>query len=226
MTTFPVSDLNRVKRMPKRGAYDAATIYPILDAGFLCHVGFTTADEAGAPQPFVIPTLYARADDTILLHGATTSRMIQHAAAGKPVCITVTHIDGIVMARSVFHHSINYRSAVVFGTGTLVEAETAKLDALAHFTERLMPGRWSDARLPTPIEMKATSVVAVTIESASAKIRVGDPGDDDEDIALPIWAGVLPLTLHAGTPIPAPNLPDGIAQPDYVGTYIAAKNGG
>lgn len=224
MTTFPVTTLNRVKRMPKRGAYDAETIYPILDAGFICHVGFSETDADGNVQPFVIPTLYARDGDTILLHGATTSRMMQYAAAGNPVCITVTHVDGIVMARSVFHHSINYRSAVVFGTGTLIEDEAAKMDALTRFTERLMPGRWADSRPPTPVEMKATSVVAVDIESASAKIRVGDPGDDEEDIELPIWAGVLPLSIHAGTPIPAPNLPDGIAVPEYLHTYIADKN--
>jgi nitroimidazol reductase NimA-like FMN-containing flavoprotein (pyridoxamine 5'-phosphate oxidase superfamily) len=224
MTTFPVSDLNRVKRIPKRGAYDADIIYPILDAGFVCHVAFNETDADGKVQLFVIPTLYARADETILLHGATTSRMIQHAAAGNRLCITVTHIDGIVMARSVFHHSINYRSAVVFGTGALLEDEDAKRAAMRAFTERLLPGRWDDSRPPNPVEMKATSIVAVTMESASAKVRTGDPGDDEDDIALPYWAGVLPLTVRAGDPIPAPNLHDGIAVPAYLSAYIAARN--
>ena len=167
----------------------------------------------------VIPTLHARDGDQILLHGATTSRLLRYAATGAPLCITVTLVDGLVLARSIFHHSINYRSAVLFGCGVLIEDEAAKLAALARFTEKLIPGRWDDARMPNAVELKATAVVAVTIESASAKIRTGPPKDDEEDYALSVWAGVLPLHQSVGEPLPDPAARTEIRVPDYIVNY-------
>jgi uncharacterized protein len=216
--SFPPTPRNQVKRLPKRGHYDRATIDPIIDAALICHVGFAQGE-----QPFVIPTLHAREGDDILLHGASTSRMIQHVATGAPVCITITHTDGIVLARSIFNHSINYRSAVLFGRGALVSDPDEKMDALERFTERLLPGRWADARPPSAQELKATGVVRVVIESASAKIRTGPPGDDADDVALPVWAGVLPLREAVGEPLPAPDMAQEIALPEYLRDYILAQ---
>jgi nitroimidazol reductase NimA-like FMN-containing flavoprotein (pyridoxamine 5'-phosphate oxidase superfamily) len=209
--TFAKTARNKVKRLPERGHYDAATIYPIIDAALICHVGFAIDG-----QPFVIPTLHARQGDTILLHGAKGSRMLRHIQSGGEVCITVTLVDGIVLARSVFHHSINYRSAVLFGTGALIEGEQARLQAMEAFTERLIPGRWQDARQPNALELKQTTIVAVPIASASAKLRSGPPGDEAEDYDLPVWAGVLPLQHIAGAPRPDPQLKPGIEVPDYI----------
>ena len=214
MTEFPQTVQNRVRRMPTRGAYDKATIYPIVDEALICHVGLIEAE-----QPVVIPTLHARDGDQILLHGATTSRLLRYAATGAPLCITVTLVDGLVLARSIFHHSINYRSAVLFGRGVLIEGEAAKLAALERFTEKLIPGRWDDARMPNAVELKATAVVAVTIESASAKIRTGPPKDDEEDYALAVWAGVLPLHQSVGEPLPDPAARTEIRVPDYIVNY-------
>lgn len=214
MTEFPKTDLNRVRRMPARGAYDQATIYPIVDDALICHVGLIEA-----AQPVVIPTLVARDGDQILLHGATTSRLLRYAATGAPLCIAVTHVDGLVLARSIFHHSVNYRSAVLFGRGTLIEEDEAKLAALARFTEKLIPGRWDDARVPNAVELKATAVIAVDIESASAKIRTGPPKDDEEDYALDVWAGVLPLHQTVGELLPDERLDPAIAAPTYLRTY-------
>jgi nitroimidazol reductase NimA-like FMN-containing flavoprotein (pyridoxamine 5'-phosphate oxidase superfamily) len=209
--TFPKTARNKVKRLPERGHYDAATIYPIVDAALICHVGFVLEG-----QPFVIPTLHARQDDTILLHGAKGSRLLRHIQSGGQVCITITHVDGIVLARSVFHHSINYRSAVLFGTGALIVDAQAQLQALEAFTERLIPGRWQDARQPNALELKQTMVIAVQIESASAKLRTGPPGDEAEDYDLPVWAGVLPLRQSAGAPLADPQLKPGVELPDYI----------
>ena len=211
MTEYKPTEISRVRRVPKRGFYDKETIYGIVDDALICHVGFV---EEG--RPFVIPTMHARRDDEILLHGATTSRLIRHVQAGNEVCLTMTHLDGIVLARSVFHHSLNYRSAVLFGRGYLVEGDEAMMAALELFTERLMPGRWADARSPNRKELKATAVVAVPIEMASAKVRSGPPGDDEEDYALPVWAGVLPIVQEVGTPEADGRLPEEIAVPDYV----------
>ena len=213
MSDFTKTDKNRVRRMPNRGAYDKATIYPIVDGALLCHVGLVRDGE-----PLVIPTLHARRGDEILLHGATTSHLMQHAAAGHPLCLTMTLVDGLVLARSVFHHSVNYRSAVLFGRGQLV-ADDQKMEYLTHFTEKLIPGRWEDVRAPNPQEFKATSIVAVTIESASAKVRTGPPKDDEEDYALPIWAGVLPIHQQTGALEADPALAEGIAVPDYLSRY-------
>lgn len=213
--SFDRTPLNTVKRLPERGRYDKETIYQILDSTFVCHVAFVQDN-----QPFIIPTLFARHEDEILLHGASTSRLLIHAAAGNALCIAVTLVDGIVLARSVFHHSINYRSAVVFGTGRLIDDPGAKLRAMEIFTEKLLPKRWADTRPPNPNEFKATAVIAVTIESASAKLRQAPPKDDEEDLALPHWAGVLPIIQTIGTPIPAPDLQEGILLPDYIAEYI------
>ncbi len=216
--SFAKSELNTVHRLPKRGAYDRETVFALLDAGLVCHVAFSMDG-----QPYIIPTLYARDEDAILLHGASTSRMLQHAETGAPLCIAVTHIDGLVLARSVFHHSVNYRSAVVFGCGRLVDDPAEKMAALERFTEKLLPGRWADTRSPDPNELKATSVIRVEIETASAKIRTGDPGDDEADLALPTWAGLLPMHTAFGNPIPAPNLASGIPLPDYLTAYLKEK---
>ena len=218
METFPKTNLNKVRRVPQRGHYDKETIYAIVDNALICHVGLV---ENG--RPFVIPTIHARQDDNILLHGATTSRMLKHIASGNDICITVTHLDGLVLARSVFHHSMNYRSAVLFGKGHLIEDPNAKMEALKVFTEKLIPGRWDDARIPNANEAKATHIVSIPIESASAKIRTGGPGDDDEDYALDIWAGVLPMHTTFGELTADDRLKAGVAVPDYLVDYAKGK---
>jgi uncharacterized protein len=216
MTHFPQTPANSVKRVPKRAAYDHETIYAIVDAALICHVGLVQDG-----RPFVIPTILARDEDALLIHGASTSRLMRHAAAGHELCLTVTHLDGLVLARSVFNHSMNYRSAVLFGRGHLIEEPAAKMAALERFTEKLIAGRWADARQPNATEMKATSIVAIPIESASAKVRVGPPGDEEEDVALPIWAGVLPIAPQFGAPIPAPNLAAEYPLPAYLAPFAA-----
>jgi nitroimidazol reductase NimA-like FMN-containing flavoprotein (pyridoxamine 5'-phosphate oxidase superfamily) len=216
--TFPKTTRNKVKRLPERGHYDTATIYPIVDAALICHVGFVLEG-----QPFVIPTLHARQGDTILLHGAKGSRLLRYVQTGGQVCITVTHVDGIVLARSVFHHSINYRSAVLFGKGAVIVDAQAQLQALEAFTERLIPGRWQDARPPNALELKQTTVVAVQIESASAKLRSGPPGDEADDLDLPVWAGVLPIRQVAGAPLADPQLRPGVELPDYIRDFDAGS---
>lgn len=191
---YTKTDRNRVRRIPKRGHYDKATIYPILDAGFICHIGFSVEG-----QPYVIPTSYGREGDVIYLHGSSKSRMMNRLDEGIPVCLTVTHLDGLVLARSAFHHSMNYRSAVVFGTAKeIYGAEKEK--ALLIISENILAGRWDEVRGPTEIELKATSVLRLEIESASAKIRTGPPGDEKADYELPIWAGVVPIKLEYGEP--------------------------
>lgn len=214
MSEFTKTSLNQINRLPKRGEYDRAAIYRILDEGLICHVGFLEGD-----QPFIIPTIHARVGDSLVLHGAKASRMLKHAQAGHAMCVTVTLVDGLVLARAVFHHSINYRSVVLFGRGEMIEAEEEKLRALEAVTEHIMPGRWQEARQPNRQELAATTVVKIPIDSASAKIRVGPPGDDEEDYALPIWAGVLPFQQQTLRPVNDPRLNDGIPVPDYVLTY-------
>ncbi|MBC8355232.1 MAG: pyridoxamine 5'-phosphate oxidase family protein [Planctomycetes bacterium] len=208
--TFDKTDRNQVKRSPQRGHYDRETIYRVLDAGFLCHVGFVV-DE----QPFVIPTLYGRENDNVYLHGSTASRMVKNLVTGVPVCLTVTHVDGLVLARSAYHHSMNYRSVVLFGTA--VEAMDDEKDrGLFVISEQVLKGRWDESRLPNEKELKATTVLRMTIESASAKIRTGPPNDEEEDYALPIWAGVIPLRQSYGKPEADPKLSDGIELPKSV----------
>jgi nitroimidazol reductase NimA-like FMN-containing flavoprotein (pyridoxamine 5'-phosphate oxidase superfamily) len=214
MPVFPVTARNKIRRMPKRGHYDRETVHAIIDEALVCHVAFVTDG-----VPTVIPTLHARLNDQLLLHGARTSRLLQHAADGNPISVAITLIDGIVLARSVFHSSMNYRSVVLHGTGRLVESAEEKVAALEAFSEHIARGRWADARHPSKKELKATSVVSIPIELAAAKIRTGPPLDDDEDYALPIWAGVLPLALRPGTAIPDPRLDNGVEIPAYVRRY-------
>ena len=214
MSDFTPTPKTRVHRLPKRGPYDRETIYQILDEALICHVGFAEGN-----QPFVIPINFARVDDTIVLHGAKASRLLKHIEAGNPVCIEATIVDGLVLARSVFHSSVNYRSVVLFGTGRIVTDEAEKMSALEAVTDHLIPGRWQEARLPTPKEMNATSVVSIHIDEASAKVRVGPPADDEEDYALPIWAGVLPIRETPLAPIRDEVLPQEISTPEYVTNY-------
>lgn len=193
-----------------RGIYDREAIAAILDEGLVCHVGFVAEG-----QPYVIPTLYARQGDRLYVHGSAVSRMLRTLAGGVPVCVTVTITDGLVLARSVFNHSMNYRSVVVLGTATVVEGPQ-KIAALQTIAEHVAPGRWSEARGPSENELKATAVLSLPLDEASAKVRSGPPEDEDEDYALPHWAGVLPLALAAGTPVPDPRLPAGVAVPPSV----------
>ena len=210
MNSYPTSSRNTLKRSSQRGHYDREMIYPILDAGFLCHVGFTLGD-----QSYVLPNAYGREGDTLYLHGAIGNRMLNQLEKGLPVCVTVTHTDGIVLARSVFHHSFNYRSVVAFGAARLV-AEEDKEHALYVVTEQILKGRWEEARTPTAQELKATKVLAVQIEEASAKVRTGPPKDEEEDYALPIWAGVLPLQTTIGNAVPDPKLKEPVPLPESI----------
>jgi uncharacterized protein len=184
-------DRIRVKREPKRGRYDRETIDAILDEALICHLGFAVDG-----QPYVIPTLHARVGDMLYLHGSAASRALRHVAAGAPICVTVTLFDGLVLAKSVFNHSVNYRSAVVFGSAHAVP-DDEKRRALHALTERLAPGRWEEARRPTEVELKATSILALPIEEASAKVRTGGPEDEPEDEDLAVWAGLVPVYLAA-----------------------------
>lgn len=211
MFGFPKTKRNQVRRLPKRAEYRSDVIYKIVDEALICHVGF-----AQDGQPFVIPTIHTRLGDTIYLHGATHSRMLKHIQEGNPLCIEFTLLDGIVFARSVFHSSMNYRSAVLFGTGRLVDSDEEKLRALEAIIKHVAPGRWEQARKPNQKELASTTVVAIQIESASAKIRTGLPVDDEEDYQLPVWAGVLPLQLQALEPVADPRLPEGIPVPEYI----------
>lgn len=197
MPTYPVTERTRVARLPTRGVYDREQVHAILDEGFLCHVGFV-ADG----QPYVIPTGYARDGETVYLHGSAASRMLRSLDGGVPVCVTVTLVDGFVLARSVFHHSMNYRSVVMLGTARAVTEREEKLRALRAFTNHIVPGRWEEARPPSEQELKATSVLALALEEVSAKMRSGPPVDDEEDYTLPVWAGVVPVRLQMGEPLP------------------------
>jgi nitroimidazol reductase NimA-like FMN-containing flavoprotein (pyridoxamine 5'-phosphate oxidase superfamily) len=211
---FSVTERTRVIREPQRGVYDRDAIYKILDEGFICHVGFAIDG-----QPFVIPTMYARVGDAIYFHGSAASRMLRNVSAGVSVCVTVTLVDGLVLARSVFNHSMNYRSVVALGKATLVDAGAEKLEALHGFTEKILPGRWEEARQPNEKELKATSILRLELTEVSAKVRVGPPEDDAEDYALGIWAGVLPMELKTGAPIRDERCDEAIAVPRYLAAY-------
>jgi len=204
----------RVVREAERGVYDRETAYRILDEAFLCHVGFVVDG-----QPFVIPTSYGRRDANLYIHGSAASRMLRQLKEAIPVCITVTLLDGLVLARSVFNHSMNYRSVVVLGKATLVDDPKEKLEALRTLSEHIIPGRWDDARQPNERELKATSVLRVPIEEFSAKVRTGPPIDDAEDYSFPTWAGVLPLEMRTGSPIPDAKLEKSREAPNYVRNY-------
>jgi hypothetical protein len=214
MSDFTPTDRTQVKRLPKRGKYDAETVHKILDEAFVCHVGFV-ADG----QPYVIPTNFGRVGDTLYLHGSAASRMLRTLSQGIPVCVTVTLVDGLVLARSAFHHSVNYRSVVILGTAKVVEDPNEKMEALRLFTEHIMKGRWDEIRWPNEQEMKGTTVLALPLEEVSAKVRVGGPVDDEEDYSLPVWAGVLPLNTTTAAPVPDTRLKAGTPVPNYISKY-------
>jgi nitroimidazol reductase NimA-like FMN-containing flavoprotein (pyridoxamine 5'-phosphate oxidase superfamily) len=205
MDTYTPTERTQVKRLPKRGVYDHAQVHAILDAGFFCHVGFVVDG-----QPFVIPTGYARSGGQLYLHGSAASRMLRALGQGAQLCVTVTLVDGLVLARSAFHHSMNYRSVVVLGQARLVTDAEEKTAALACFTNHIVPGRWDEVRQPTEQELKSTTVLAVALDEVSAKVRTGPPIDDEADYTLPVWAGVVPLRIEAGDPLPDARLPEGI----------------
>lgn len=206
----PPSDRVRVRRLPGRGRYDLAVIHEILDAGIMCHLGIV---EDG--QPIVIPTLYGREGDSVIVHGSGASRTLRHGAR-LPVCLTVTHMDGLVLARSLFNHTANYRSVVAMGQAVEVTDQDDKMAALQTITEHLIAGRWDEARLPNDREMRATRVLRLDLTESSAKIRSGQPSDDDADMALDVWAGHIPLSLVAGDAQPDPLLPAGVGVPASV----------
>lgn len=218
--TFPPTERTRVVREPHRGSFDRETIYKILDEGFVCHVGFTMDG-----QPYVIPTMFARVGDALYFHGSAASRMLRGVSSGLAVCVTVTLIDGLVLARSVFNHSMNYRSVVALGNATLVDAPEEKLAALRGFTEKILPGRWNDARQPSEKELKATSILRLPLSEVSAKMRTGPVEDDADDYALPVWAGVLPLRLAAGEPVRDPRCEPTLAVPGSVTAFDRRLSG-
>ena len=208
----------RVVREADRAVYDRETVYRILDEGFLCHAGFVVDG-----QPFVIPTSYGRKDATLFIHGSAASRMLRQFKEGVPVCITVTLLEGLVLARSIFNHSMNYRSVVVLGKATLVDDPAEKLEALRLLSEHIIPGRWADSRQPNERELKATSVLRVPIEEFSAKVRQGPAIDDEEDYSFPTWAGVVPLEMVAGVPIADARLLPGKEVPEYARSYSRVR---
>jgi len=209
MSTYTPTERTQVKRLPKRAVYDQARVHAILDEGFVCHVGFAVDG-----QPYVVPTLYARVGERIYFHGSAASRMLRSAGDGVPVCLTVTLVDGFVLARSAFHHSMNYRSVVVLGSARLVTERAEKWEALHRFTNHIVPGRWEEVRQPSDQELKATSVLALDLDEVSAKVRTGPPADDEEDYALSVWAGVVPVEMRLGEPVPDSRLLPGAPQID------------
>lgn len=215
---FKPTARTRVRRMAKRGHYDRATVYAILDAGVLCHVGYTIEG-----KPYVTPTSYWREGNHVYWHGSSASRMLRTLEKGVPVCLTVTHLDGFVLARSGFHHSVNYRAVMAFGVAQLVKEREAKLAALENFIERVFPGRWAELRPVSDQELKATTVLGMELDEVSAKVRTGGPIDDEPDYALPIWAGVLPMTLSAGPPLPDARLVAGTKLPAYLEGWKLAR---
>ena len=209
MDQFPPTSRTQVKRLPKRGVYDKAAVHAILDEGFVCHVGFTVDG-----QTYVIPTGYVRVDDRIYVHGSPASRMLGALNQALDVCLTVTLLDGLVLARSAFHHSMNYRSVVVLGKARMVTDPAEKVEALHAFVDHVVPGRWDEVRQPTPKELQGTHVLALALDEVSAKVRTGPPIDDEEDYLLPIWAGVVPLRTAAGQPVADPRLVPGLPRFD------------
>lgn len=212
------SQRTQVVREPQRGVYDRDVAYRILDEGFICHVGFVIDG-----QPFVIPTGYGRAGDNLYIHGSAASRMLRNMDRGVAVCVTVTLLDGLVLARSIFNHSMNYRSVVVLGTATAVKEPQEKLAALRTLSEHILPGRWAEVRRPSEKELKATLVMRLPITEFSAKVRQGPPIDDEEDYSFPTWAGVIPLQVVAGEPIEDTSLMAGQIVPSYAVHYSRTK---
>ncbi len=217
MKQFEATQKTTVQRLPKRATYDREAVCQILDEGFVCHTGFVVNG-----QPFVIPTGYARVEDRLYIHGSAASRMLRTLAGGVDVCVTVTLIDGLVLARSAFHHSMNYRSVVAFGKATVVEDPREKLDALRAFTDHVVPDRWNEVREPNEQELKATLVLCLPLEEVSAKIRKGPPIDDEEDLQRNVWAGVVPLTLTPGLPVSDPYCKEELNAPDRLRFYRVA----
>lgn len=211
---FSPTPRTQIKRLPQRGEYDRQLIYDILDEGLICQVGFVVEG-----QPFVIPTAYGRVGDRLYIHGSPASRMLRTLKAGVEVCVTVTLLDGLVLARSAFHHSMNYRSVVVFGRAMQVEADEEKLEALRAFTEHVMRDRWNEVRPPNRQELAGTLVLALPLTEASAKMRSGPPVDDEADHAIPVWAGELPLKVAPLDPVADPQLPQQVELPDYIQAY-------
>jgi nitroimidazol reductase NimA-like FMN-containing flavoprotein (pyridoxamine 5'-phosphate oxidase superfamily) len=209
-----------LRRIPDRGSHDWGAINQILDAGFLAHVGFCVDG-----QPFVIPTLYGRDGEKLYLHGSAASRMLRELETGIPACVTVTLVDGLVLARSAFDHSMNYRAVVAFGSARKVADPGQKVKSLRIISEHLIAGRWADVRGPSEKELKATTVLEFSIEEASSKVRSGPPLDDESDYGLPVWAGILPLEMKSRPPIPDDRLIKGVTLPDYVRRYDARING-
>jgi len=210
LTSSRQRDKTRVRRVPERGIYDKDAVYEILDAGFVCHLGYTASH-----GPVVLPTLYGRLDDTVYVHGSPAAGMFRNAESSA-VCLTVTHVDGIVLARSLFHHSMNYRSVVVLGNAEKIEDPDEMMLGLKAVTDNIVPGRWDDARGPNDDELRQTDVFKLEIANCSAKVRTGPPGDDEEDYDLDIWAGVMPLSQVAGELIPDPRLKAGVDVPEYL----------
>jgi nitroimidazol reductase NimA-like FMN-containing flavoprotein (pyridoxamine 5'-phosphate oxidase superfamily) len=214
MDKLPQTPRTTLKRLPQRGRYDRELINQILDEGFVCHVGFAVDG-----QQFVIPTGYARVGDSLVIHGSQASRMLRTLGQGIDVCVTVTLIDGLVLARSAFHHSMNYRSVVVFGRATVVENPAAKVEALRALSEHMIPGRWDDVREPDERELQQTTVLSLPLVEASAKVRTGPPLDDEEDYGLSVWAGIIPLRLMAEPPVDDPRLSANSEVPKYAVEY-------
>jgi uncharacterized protein len=212
----PKSPRVTVRRMPERGRYDRASLDAVLDAGFVCHLGLAVDG-----QPYVIPTIYGRSGDDLLVHGSAASRTLRELGKEAPACLTVTHLDGVVVARSTFHSSLNYRSAVLLGTAHPIEDRASKAEALRAITEHVLKGRWGEAREPTARELDATSVLRLPIDETSVKIRVGPPADDEADYALPIWAGEIPLRIVAGSPVPDTRLAPELEPSPSVRRFVA-----
>ena len=219
MSDLRLTERTQLKRHPERGQFERERVYEILDEGLVCHVGFVAHG-----KPYVIPTGYVRLGDNLYFHGAVASRMMNALGEGADVCVTVTLLDGLVLARSAFSHSMNYRSVVVFGRARLVEDAREKLEALRAFTEHVVPGRWNVARRPNREELNETKVLALALDEASAKVRTGPPIDKEEDYELPVWAGVIPLRLAAGEAVSDPRLKAGIETPDYVRDYSPSRS--
>jgi len=219
--SIAATDRTRVKRLPKRASYDRAAIYSILDTALVCHVGFAIDG-----QPYVIPTLHVRIDDRLYIHGSAASRMLGAAADGTPIAVTVTHIDGLVLARSAFHHSVNYRSVVILGNATLVTDPAEKLIVMKGLIDHVAPGRWDQIRHPNAKELAATSVLSIPVVEASAKLRSGDPLDDEADYAIPVWAGQIPFATRTLTPIADGRLDASTPVPAHVAEYALPLNRG
>ena len=218
MDKLPQTPRTTLKRLPKRGSHDREIINQILDEGFICHVGFVVDS-----QPIVIPTGYARVDDKLIIHGSQASRMLRAVRQGIDVCVTVTLIDGLVLARSAFHHSMNYRSVVIFGRASVINDRAEKIAALFALSEHMIPGRWKDVREPNESELQQTTVLSLPLAEASTKIRTGPPLDDEEDYEMKVWAGVVPLRMVADEPISDPSLPADLKAPGYALRYNRSK---